>query len=76
MRRNTAAVQRLKRIADTVDELDRDLDRVEFLEDAIVERKDFATAIDLTGKVRSALRAVRADIGSKSGGNVAKGYKK
>ena len=76
VRRNTPAVQRLKRIADTIDELDQDLDRVEFLEDDIVDKKDVATANDLTGKVRSALRAVRAEIGKKSGGNVAKGYKK
>lgn len=76
LRRNTAAVQRLKRIADTIDELDRDLDRVEFLEDDIVEKKDFDTATDLTDRVRSALRMVRAEIGKKSGGNVAKGYKK
>ncbi|MER7116606.1 hypothetical protein ACWGPQ_12555 [Saccharomonospora azurea] len=76
LRRNTPAVQRLKRIADTIDELDQDLDRVEFLEDDIVEKKDVATANDLTGKVRAALRAVRAEIGKKSGGNVAKGYKK
>lgn len=76
LRRNTAAVQRLKRIADTIDELDRDLDRVEFLEDDIVEKKDFDIANDLTGKVRAALRMVRAEIGKKSGGNVAKGYKK
>ncbi|CAM3167689.1 hypothetical protein SAXI111661_21085 [Saccharomonospora xinjiangensis] len=76
LRRNTAAVQRLKRIADTIDELDRDLDRVEFLEDDIVEKKDFDTATDLAGKVRSALRMVRGEIGKKSGGNVAKGYKK
>ncbi len=75
-RKNTAAVQRLKKIADIIDELDRDLDRVEFLEGDIVEKKDFDAATDLTGKVRSALRGVRGDIGKKVGSSVAKGYKK
>ncbi len=75
-RRNTAAVQRLKKIAEIIDELDRDLDRVEFLEDNIVDKTDLATANDLTGKVRSALRGVRSNIGKKGGTNVAKGYRK
>jgi hypothetical protein len=74
--RNTPAVNRLKKMGEVIDQLDQDLDRVEFLEDDIVNKKDLQTAEDLAGKVRAALRVVRDEIAKKGGPNVAKGYKK
>ena len=75
-RKNTPAVQRLHTIAESIDQLDRDLDAVEFLEDSIVEKREMSTAEDLAAKVRAALSAVRADISKKGGPSVAKGYPK
>lgn len=75
-KKNTPAVERLRKIADSIDGLDKDLDRVEFLEGDIVDRRAMQTAEDLAGKVRAALTTVRGDIGSKGGSSVAKGYQK
>lgn len=75
-KKNTAAVNRLNKIADAIDELDKDLDRVEFLEDDIVDKRALKEAEDLAGKARAALSAVRGDIGKKGGSSVAKEYRK
>ncbi|GGJ01607.1 hypothetical protein GCM10011581_43530 [Saccharopolyspora subtropica] len=74
--RNTPVVSRLEKIGDVIDELDRALDEVEFLEDDIVDKRAFQTAQDLAGKARAALTGVRDGIGKKGGPSVAKGYKK
>jgi hypothetical protein len=50
---------RLEKIGDVIDELDRKLDAVEFLDDAIVDKPALQTAEDLAGKARAALIGVR-----------------
>ncbi|WP_344923649.1 hypothetical protein [Saccharopolyspora gregorii] len=75
-KKNTTAVERLHKIAEQIDQLDKNLDSVEFLDDDIVEKKDMSTAEDLTSKVRAALSGVRSDIAKKGGPSVAKEYPK
>ncbi|MEU6267949.1 hypothetical protein [Saccharopolyspora shandongensis] len=76
MRRNTRAVVRLKNIGTALDQLFRDLARVQFLEERIMQKKDFDEAVDLAEAACSAVFGVRDEVAKRGGPNVAKGYQK
>ncbi|SEG90582.1 hypothetical protein SAMN02982929_05261 [Saccharopolyspora kobensis] len=75
-RRNTPAVNRLKRIGDHLDALSLELNKVYFLEDSVVQRKDFEEITELADVACQSLYGVRDGIAAKGGPNVAKGYVK
>ncbi len=72
---NTPPVTRLAILARQLDELTKDLDRVEFLEDEIVDKRKYKEATDLASTAKGRITGVRDTIASKGGENVAKGYK-
>lgn len=76
MRRNTPAVARLKKIGEHLDALAKELDKVQFLEHDVMQKKDFEIIEDLADKARATLFGVRDAIAEKGGPNVAKGYQK
>ncbi|TDD56594.1 hypothetical protein [Saccharopolyspora elongata] len=76
MQRNTPAVARLKKLGETLDQLYKELIRVEFLEDDIMQKKDFEEAVDLAEAACSAVFGVRDAVAKRGGPNVAKGYQK
>ncbi|WP_010312545.1 hypothetical protein [Saccharopolyspora spinosa] len=53
MRKNTPAVARLKKIGELLDALFRELSRVEFLEDDIMQKKDLQEVEDLAGAAQA-----------------------
>lgn len=71
----TPAVSRLHVLARLIDELSKDLDRVEFLEDDIVDKRKFKDVQDLTAKAKAALTRTRDALAKSGGAVVAKGYK-
>lgn len=75
-RRNSPAVNRLKRIGDHLDALYMELVKVQFLEASVVQRKDFEEMEELADAACQSLHGVRDGIAAKGGPNVAKGYVK
>lgn len=71
----TPPVSRLHVIARLADELARDLDRVQFLEDDIVDKRKFKDSVDLAKKAQAALVSLREALAKHGGKQVAKGYK-
>lgn len=71
----TPAVSRLHVVSRLIDELSKDLDRVEFLEDDIVDKRKFKDVQDLTTKAKAALTRTRDALAKSGGSVVAKGYK-
>ena len=71
----TPPVRRLHVIARLVDELGKDLDRVPFLKDDIVDKRKFKDAEDLANKAKTALTSTRDALAKHGGKVVAKGYK-
>jgi len=72
---SSPAVARLRILAKFIDELDRDLDRVPFLEDDIVDSRRFQDIADQAKNAKAALKRTRDAIAEQGGGVVAKGYK-
>ncbi|RKT82942.1 hypothetical protein SAMN05421805_10385 [Saccharopolyspora antimicrobica] len=73
-RRNTPAVNRLKKIGEHLDALHRELVAVRFLEANVMQKKDFDEITELADRARQTLFGVRDAIAEKGGPNVAKGY--
>ena len=72
---NTPAVSRLHVLSRLIDELDRDLDRVQLLEDEIVDKRKFKDAQELANKAKAALTRTRDALAKQGGSVVAKGYR-
>lgn len=71
----TPAVSRLHVLANVIDELDKNLDRVEFLEADIVDRRKFQDVQDLAKKAKASLTKTRDALAKQGGSTIAKGYK-
>ncbi|WP_344127710.1 hypothetical protein [Saccharopolyspora halophila] len=75
-RRNSRGVKRLSEIGSLMDQLNRDVSKVEFLDGEFVEDRHFAEAQELAQFVATAADAVREGIAEHGGSSVAKEYKK
>ncbi|MER5394766.1 hypothetical protein [Saccharopolyspora sp. NPDC002686] len=75
-RRNTPAVNRLKKIGEHLDTLHRELVAVRLLEPNVMQKKDFDEIEELAATACQTLYGVRDGIAEKGGQNVAKGYVK
>lgn len=75
LRMKTPQVSRLHLLARLIDRLDRDLDRVTFLEDDIVDRRKFAEAQELAKKAKASLSRTRDVVAKHGGSKVAEGYR-
>jgi len=75
LRMKTPQVSRLHLLAKLIDRLDRDLDRVEFLEDDIVDQRKFREVQDLTKKAKTKLTGTRDVLAKHGGSKVAEGYR-
>jgi hypothetical protein len=71
----TPAVSRLRVLGRLIDQLDRELDRVAFLEDQIVDKRKYQEACALAKKAKARLSRTRDSIAKHGGSTIAKGYK-
>lgn len=71
----TPAVSRLRVLGRLIDQLDRDLDRVSFLEDDIVDQRKFGEAQELAKIAKAQLTRTRDSLAAHGGSTIAKGYK-
>lgn len=71
----TPAVSRLRLLGRLIDQLDRDLDRVEFLDDEIVDQQKFGEVQELAKMAKAKLTATRDSLAKHGGSTIAKGYK-
>ena len=74
-RRNSRGVKRLSAIGSLMDQLNQDVNKVEFLEDEFVEDRHYDEAQELAQAVAAAANAVREGIAEHGGSSVAKEYK-
>lgn len=71
----TPAVSRLRLVGRLIDQLDRDLDRVQFLDDEIVNKRTFGEVQELVGLAQAQLTRIREGLAKHGGTTIAKGYK-
>ena len=71
----TPAVSQLRLLGRLIDQMDRDLDRVEFLDDEVVNKRKFAEVQELAKKAKAQLTRTRDSLAKHGGSTIAKGYK-
>ncbi|TWF94399.1 hypothetical protein [Saccharopolyspora dendranthemae] len=74
-RRNSRGVKRLSAIGGLMDQLNQDVNKVEFLDGEFVEDRHYVEAQELAAAVAKAADAVREGIAEHGGSSVAKEYK-
>lgn len=75
LRMKTPQASRLHVLARLIDELDKNLDQVEFLKDDIVDKRKYEEVMDLSETAQAALRRTRDSLAKHGGSTIAKGYK-
>lgn len=68
-------VSRLHVMARLIDELDQNLDRVEFLKDDITDQRKYEEVQELAQTAQAALVRTRDSLAKNAGSTIAKGYK-
>lgn len=72
---NTPGVNQLHLIARLMDELTRELHKVELLDGDIVDKRKFENCRDTARKATASVAKVRDAVAAKGGSQIAKGYK-
>ncbi|MHA6801932.1 hypothetical protein [Salinifilum ghardaiensis] len=71
----TEQVSRIHVLGLMLDELKRNLDRIEALEDSIVEKRKYRELQELKGKAEASVTRLRDALAKQGGQSIAKGYK-